>query len=169
MIEKPPPRSSGIHLADRSDSEIQLADVHSSPRRVFHKGDLDTLHSSYLSLSPPTIYMASVQPPPRSPGVGARRKGPKVLPRLPLSAFTPPNSGTSDRFPLPPSPSTVHPAKVVDANVISSISGLTAWNSEVGQVLGGRIGGVVLSLRGSSPDAVRETLASSVSLSYPIG
>ena len=41
----------------------------------------------------------------------------KPIPKLPLSVFTPPNSGTSDRFPLPPSPSAVHPAEVIDAQV----------------------------------------------------
>ena len=49
-----------------------------------------------------------------SPSVGARRKGAKVLPKLPLSAFTPPNTGTSDSFPGPPSPSTLRPAEIVD-------------------------------------------------------
>ena len=59
--------------------------------------------------------------PPISPGVGARRKGPKSLPTLPPSAFSAPNTGISDSFPLPPSPSTVHPDRVVDASVRSSI------------------------------------------------
>jgi len=53
--------------------------------------------------------MATANPP--------RRKGPKNLPKLPLSAFSPPNSGISEHFPLPPSPSTVHPDHVVDASV----------------------------------------------------
>lgn len=89
-----------------------------------------------------------IPPTPPSPGVGLRRKGPKTLPRLPLSAFSPPNSGTSERFPLPPSPSTVHPESVVDAHVVLSDEDLTLtqWKKEAGQVLGGRIGGVVLSL-----------------------
>ncbi|TFK44800.1 hypothetical protein BDQ12DRAFT_717949 [Crucibulum laeve] len=79
-----------------------------------------------------------------------RRKGPKNLPTLPLSAFSPPNSGTSESFPLPPSPSLVHPASVVDANVIP-VKGdlsLAAWKSQAGDLLAGRMsnGGVVLSL-----------------------
>ncbi|KAI0700893.1 hypothetical protein BC835DRAFT_1404707 [Cytidiella melzeri] len=62
---------------------------------------------------------APLQVPP-SPGVGVRRKGPKSLPRLPLSAFSPPNTGTSEQFPLAPSPSTVYPATVLDAQVSES-------------------------------------------------
>lgn len=77
-----------------------------------------------------------------------RRKGPKSLPRLPMSAFSPPNSGTSEKFPLPASPSTVHPEKVIDSNVVvlDGDLNLSEWKKEAGQVLGGRIGGVVLSL-----------------------
>lgn len=84
---------------------------------------------------------------PPSPGVGARRKGPRTLPRLPLSAFSPPNSGTSDRFPLPASPSTVHPESIIDAHVISSEGNLDQWTAEAGKELGGRIGGVVLVIK----------------------
>lgn len=80
-----------------------------------------------------------------TPGVGLRRKGPKALPKLPLSAFTPPNSGTSEKFPLPPSPSTVHPDSVVDAQVVT-VDTLDEWKKQAGQVLGGRIGGVVVSI-----------------------
>jgi len=80
-------------------------------------------------------------PVPPSPGVGVRRKGPKTLPRLPLSAFSPPNSGVSESFPLQPSPSTVHPDRVVDASVGGS---LVEWKDEAGKVLEGRIGSVVV-------------------------
>jgi len=73
-----------------------------------------------------------------------RRKGPKQLPRLPPSAFTPPNSGTSERFPLPPSPSTVHPENVVDAHVVGDPE-LEKWQEEAGETLGGRVYGVVIS------------------------
>lgn len=49
--------------------------------------------------------MSTVLPPqPTSPGVGIRRKGPKSHPSLPLSAFTPPNSGTSERERRPTDP-----------------------------------------------------------------
>lgn len=95
--------------------------------------------------------MATISAEPLSPTVGQRRKGGKPLPRLPPSAFSPPNSGTNERFPLPPSPSTVHPELVVDAHVVVTDSDptLAAWKSESGQSLGGRVGGVVLTV----PDA----------------
>ncbi|KAK7053357.1 hypothetical protein VNI00_003983 [Paramarasmius palmivorus] len=87
--------------------------------------------------------MSSGLPPtPQSPG--NRKKGPKTLPKLPLSAFSPPNTGTSEKFPLAPSPSTVHPEKVVDANVRDI--DLTRWKAEAGPVLGNLIGGIVVSL-----------------------
>jgi hypothetical protein len=104
---------------------------------------------------------AEIPSPLPSPGVGVRRKGPKSLPRLPLSAFSPPNSGTSDRFPLPPSPSTVHPDKVVDGRVVvRSRSDLVQWKKETGQKLGGRIGGVVVTLEGGDLDKALEELES---------
>lgn len=81
-----------------------------------------------------------------------RRKGTKQLPRLPLSAFTPPNTGTSDKFPLPPSPSTVHPETVIDAHVYGDAE-LTNWRKEAGETLGSRVTGVVLS---APPDRVDE-------------
>jgi len=78
---------------------------------------------------------------PISPGVGARRKGPKSLPTLPLSAFSAPNTGISDSFPLPPSPSTVHPDRVVDASVRGSI---LEWKEQTSGALAGRVGAVVM-------------------------
>ncbi len=75
---------------------------------------------SYIHLE--VLYrVATLTTPPISPGVGARRRGPKSLPTLPLSAFSPPDTGISDSFPLPQSPTTVHPERVVDANVRCSI------------------------------------------------
>lgn len=86
--------------------------------------------------------------PPILPGVGARRKGgPKAIPRLPLSAFTPPNSGTGEKFPLPPSPGTVHPDAVVDTAVTTR--DLDAWTAGLGASLGKRISAVVLALDGA--------------------
>ena len=78
---------------------------------------------------------------PPSPGVGARRKGPKSLPTLPLSAFSPPNTGVSDSFPLPPSPSTVHPDSVIDASVRDSIP---EWKKQTAGSLDGRVSAVVV-------------------------
>ncbi|KAI0256152.1 hypothetical protein BJV78DRAFT_1169612 [Lactifluus subvellereus] len=85
--------------------------------------------------------MATIPHPPISPGVGARRKGPKSLPTLPLSAFSPPNTGVSDTFPLPPSPSTVHPDRVVDVSVRGSI---LQWKQQARGPLEGRASAVVV-------------------------
>ncbi|PSR93878.1 hypothetical protein PHLCEN_2v4596 [Hermanssonia centrifuga] len=63
-----------------------------------------------VSASPPSL---------PSPGVGARRKGQKSSPKLPPSAFTPPNAGTSDQFLLAPSPSSIQPVKIIDAHVVA--------------------------------------------------
>lgn len=87
------------------------------------------------------IIMDNIPNPPISPGVGARRKGPKSLPTLPLSAFSAPNTGFSDSFPLPPSPSTVHPDRVVDASVRGSI---LEWKEQTSGALGGRVRAVVV-------------------------
>jgi hypothetical protein len=90
----------------------------------------------------------TIPPPPTSRGDGKSRKGP----RLPLSVFTsPPNTGTSESFPLP-SPSTLHPTTVIDANVLASDGDvdLTQWKKEAGQALAGRVGGIVLSLPGAN-------------------
>src|SRR6266702_638836 len=85
--------------------------------------------------------MATLPKLPPSPGVGARRKGPKSLPTLPLSAFSPPNTGVSDNFPLPPSPSTVHPDSVIDASVRDSIP---EWKKQTAGSLDGRVSAVVV-------------------------
>lgn len=79
---------------------------------------------------------------PASPSVWARRK---QTPTLSLSSITPPNTGTSDRFPFPPSPSSVSPGLVIDANVVVSSDDLAQWKSEAG-LLNQKIGGVVLAL-----------------------
>lgn len=95
--------------------------------------------------------MADFKQPLPSPGVGARRKGPKSLPKLPLSVFTPPNTGASDKFPLAPSPSAVHPSRVVDAQVQFNNASLTTWAAEVNNVFGSKIDGIVVSLAGGDP------------------
>ena len=98
---------------------------------------------------------------PASPRLGLemRRKDPRNLPSLPLSAFTPPNTGTSEQFPVSSSPSTVHPKSVVDGHVIAAGGNLSEWKKETGQSLGGRIGGVVLFLEGTQPADVERALA----------
>lgn len=103
-------------------------------------------------------------PTPKSPSVGARRKGPKQLPKLPLSAFTPPNTGTSEQFPLAPSPNSLQPETVVDGHVIAPDGDLTKWKEQTGQALGGRIRGVVLSLHGVQPGEVEKVVQEYVHL-----
>lgn len=92
-------------------------------------------------------------------GVGSRRKGPKTLPRLPMSAFSPPNSGTGERFPLPPSPSTIHPDSVVDAHIAATTGDLNQWKEEAGKILGSKIGGVVLNLQGKQPAEIESAIS----------
>lgn len=82
-----------------------------------------------------------------------RRKAPQSLPRLPLSAFSPPNSGTSDTF-LPVSPSTVQPERIIDSHVVATEGDLKHWKKEAGPALGE--GGVVLNIQGTD---VEKTLA----------
>ncbi|KAI0824044.1 hypothetical protein BC628DRAFT_1381339 [Trametes gibbosa] len=101
---------------------------------------------------------AALPPTPKSPSVGARRKGPRQLPKLPLSAFTPPNTGTSEQFPLAPSPSSLQPEEIIDAHVIAPSGDLSSWKAQAGQTLGGRIRGVVLSLHGVLPAEVEKVV-----------
>ncbi|KAF5380374.1 hypothetical protein D9615_004501 [Tricholomella constricta] len=116
---------------------------------------------------------SSIPPTPPSPGAGTRRRVPKPKPKLPLSAFSPPNSGTGDSFPLPPSPTTTHPKVIFDANVIVANGDLklSLWKAETGQIMGSRVGGIVLSLPGADLEKVVEQLGSSetpiISLSVP--
>jgi hypothetical protein len=91
-----------------------------------------------------------------SPGVGARRRTPKGIPRLPLSAFTPPNSGASEKFPLAPSPSTVIPELILDADVKISID---QWESETEATLGKR-SGIVLSVKGKDAESIAKCVKS---------
>ncbi|KAI0779901.1 hypothetical protein C8Q74DRAFT_1261831 [Fomes fomentarius] len=112
--------------------------------------------------------VVELPPTPKSPGVGARRKGPKQLPTLPLSVFTPPNTGTSDKFPLLPSPSALHPEEIVDAHVIAANGDLSTWKSQAGQNLGGRINGVVLSLHGAQAADVEKVVQDAASSTTPV-
>jgi hypothetical protein len=103
---------------------------------------------------------APIPHPPISPGVGARRKGPKSLPTLPLSAFSPPNTGVSDSFPLPPSPSTVHPDRVVDVSVRDSI---LQWKKQARGPLEGRATAVVVKASESELEGCASFIAYSFS------
>jgi hypothetical protein len=89
--------------------------------------------------------MATAEVPP-SPGVGARRshKAGRAPPRLPLSAFSPPNSSASDSFPIPASPSTQHPAAPVDAHAAPG----AGYRARAGDVLGARAAAIVVRLDG---------------------
>ncbi|OCH88275.1 hypothetical protein OBBRIDRAFT_96672 [Obba rivulosa] len=110
---------------------------------------------------------ASLPIPPMSPGVGARRKGPKSLPRLPMSAFSPPNSGTSDMFPLHPSPSTVQPEEIVDAYVVAPEGDLSHWKAQAGEVLASRIAGAVVHVQTQEPSEV-ESIVQKISTSSDV-
>jgi len=72
----------------------------------------------------------------------AHRKGQR--PTLPLSAFSPPNTGTSDRFPLSLSPSSLHPVRVVDTHVLIPAE---QWKVEAGSDLLSRTDSIVLSVK----------------------
>jgi hypothetical protein len=87
------------------------------------------------------------------------RKG-KEIPRLPLSAFSPPNTGTSDTFPLPPTPSVVSPRGVVDAHLHTALDPPTADISHLAHV---HNRAVVLSPTGQSADAIVASLPSLLS------
>jgi hypothetical protein len=92
---------------------------------------------------------------PTTPLSARRSKPAKPIPRLPLSAFSPPNSGVGEKFPLPPSPATVHPQAVCDASVIiSSIDALTAYSTALGKSLSTRLSGVVVSVPESAIGSV---------------
>ena len=104
--------------------------------------------------------VGGIPPTPPSPGVGLRRKGPKSLPKLPMSAFTPPNTGTSEHFPLAPSPSAIHPTRVIDAHVSLKGSVLSSWKKEGDPVLGNKLTGIVVSLQDKTSEEIEEFMES---------
>lgn len=85
-----------------------------------------------------------IPPPLHSPGLACgRRKGPKNFPKLPLSAFSPPNTGTSDTFPLPPTASAVIPTGIIDSHLRVPES-VEQYREVIGQLVLEKIRGVVL-------------------------
>ena len=98
----------------------------------------------------------SVPPTPLSPNT---RKH-KVPPALPLSVFTPPATGTADRFPFPPSPTSVTAESIVDANVVVTSTGLTQWISEATAELKNKISGVVLLVKADDAQQLVERCVS---------
>lgn len=100
----------------------------------------------------------STIPPPLSLNSAGKRKGPKNLPRLPQSAFEGPNSAISDKFPLAPSPSTIHPSQIVDAHV--KLSDLAKWNTDASEDILKKSGGVVVVL-GTGESIAEDTITSS--------
>jgi hypothetical protein len=88
--------------------------------------------------------MSFAQPLP-SPGLTSGRRRPKNLPSLPPSAFSAPGTGTSDMFPLPPTPSTLFPGEVIDAHLRSE-----ALESAALDLAGTEVAGAVLLLNNLS-------------------
>lgn len=93
----------------------------------------------------------------------ANRKG--LRPTLPLSAFSPPNTGTSDRFPLSTSPSSLHPVRVVDTHVLTS---LDQWKIEAGNDLLSRTDALILSVK-DPRDIPESAPAEILSVIVPLG
>ncbi|TFK73985.1 hypothetical protein BDN72DRAFT_868829 [Pluteus cervinus] len=94
-------------------------------------------------------------------GLAGRRKGPKTLPKLPLSAFSPPPTGVAESFGLAASPSTIHPETVVDSHVLLTGSkSLDQWKQEAGGSFVGRVTGVVANAHGSDLSKVIADLES---------
>jgi hypothetical protein len=99
--------------------------------------------------------MSDSSPPPLTPGVGARRQ---KFPKLPLSAFSPSPTGSSTGAPAPPSPSSLHPAAIVDAHyVVGSTPDLST--SSVGTKLKGLV--VVIPVTDGADKAIAELMSSS--------
>jgi len=100
----------------------------------------------------------TVPSPLRSPGLASgRRKNP---PKLPLSAFSPPNTGTSDTFPLPPTPSAVVPAGVIDSHlrVSADPASISQYKENIGQLVLEKITAVVLTIDSRPSDDIPSVL-----------
>ncbi|KIJ67883.1 hypothetical protein HYDPIDRAFT_173620 [Hydnomerulius pinastri MD-312] len=121
----------------------------------FFATEIDQQDHAFAHLSPfisTSIIMASATAPPPLPSPGlisGRRKGAKNHPRLPLSAFSPPNTGTSESFPLPPTPSSVVPEGVVDSHLEVTPEEYKAVLSQK-ETTG--VTGTVLTVKGQKPE-----------------
>ncbi|KAG6375452.1 hypothetical protein JVT61DRAFT_3010 [Boletus reticuloceps] len=88
-----------------------------------------------------------------------RRRG-KDIPRLPLSAFTPPNTGTSDTFPIPPTPSLITPSAIADSHLHITRDPQGTYNGDISHLKSTHKRAVVLSARGHSANAIVTSLQS---------
>ncbi|KAF8444735.1 hypothetical protein L210DRAFT_848389 [Boletus edulis BED1] len=88
-----------------------------------------------------------------------RRRG-KDIPRLPLSAFTPPNTGTSDTFPIPPTPSLITPSGIADSHLHITRDPQGTYNGDISHLKSTHKRAVVLSARGHSAHAIVTSLQS---------
>ncbi|KAI6125705.1 hypothetical protein EV401DRAFT_2088010 [Pisolithus croceorrhizus] len=86
--------------------------------------------------------------------------GPRNLPKLPLSAFSPPNTGTSDTFPFPPTSSAVVPTGIVDAHLrVSAIpDDVNRYKGDIGQLVLEKTEGVVLIVENQPSDDIASSV-----------
>lgn len=130
--------------------ELTMYLCRSLPGYISHRRFLHQTFVPYLAYCPSTSAACKMatESSTSASNLSARRSKPaKPIPRLPLSAFSPPNSGTGEKFPLPPSPKTVHPQTVLDASVaLSSADTLSSYSSALGNNLSSRLYGVVVSV-----------------------
>ncbi|KIJ18625.1 hypothetical protein PAXINDRAFT_71388 [Paxillus involutus ATCC 200175] len=111
------------------------------------------------------VSISTMAPANAPPPLGSVRRKCKQIPRLPLSAFSPPNTGTSDTFPLPPTPSLVIPQGVVDSHLQVTVDSEGVYNADISHLDQGKEKGVVLAVKGQSADVIfssPEALQSSV-------
>lgn len=120
--------------------------------------------TSYLCLwrESSKVYFGTIMTPSSlSPPIpGPRRRGGKEIPRLPLSAFSPPNSGTSDTFPLPPTPNLITPTGIVDSHLQLSIDAAGGFKADIAHLKPAHNRAVVLSSGGHPAEQIISSLQS---------